>query len=249
MRPAHKTSRKAFTIIELLVVVGVIAVLAALVTYGMGKFIGAGKERETAVLLKNLQGMLTALDNATKLEGVDHKKYAGDPGDPKISPPQNLSFENTRNTHEYFRETRRMMLRLRQLSENKKGFENLPPTRLLLLDPIKTNEPLPSPNPNLNTIPLVLDAWDNPIIYVPAGGVPDIEADKTINHPGGAVNKGTRVRHGGFFYTALKRTTSSPPSGDWFKGIQSPTGQPFFVSAGRDGNLEDGDDNLYSFEQ
>ena len=82
--------------------------------------------------------------------------------------------------------------------------------------PQGSNTPQPS---------LVLDAWGNPILFVPAGGLfgvtaGDVYHDNIVPAPGA---------HNG--------------------PIKSPDNRPFWASAGPDGDFSKGDDNMYSFEQ
>jgi prepilin-type N-terminal cleavage/methylation domain-containing protein len=69
-----------------------------------------------------------------------------------------------------------------------------------------------------NGVPVVLDGWGNPILFVPAGGMVNV-------------------------YTNVSSGTPTKVS------VTSPDGRPFWVSAGPDGDLLRGDDNLYSFDQ
>jgi prepilin-type N-terminal cleavage/methylation domain-containing protein len=62
-------------------------------------------------------------------------------------------------------------------------------------------------SPDSPSVPVPLDGWGNPIIFVPGGSL--------------TVASGT---------------------------VSSPNGKPFFASAGGDGDMSKGDDNLYSFE-
>lgn len=73
--------------------------------------------------------------------------------------------------------------------------------------------------------PLVVDSWDNPIIFVPAGGLDQVNvAGTTVRITSrGAIGAGT---------------LTAPTAG----------ARPFFASAGPDGSFASGDDNLYSFE-
>jgi hypothetical protein len=88
--------------------------------------------------------------------------------------------------------------------------------------------------------PVILDAWNNPIIFVPATGLrvrkhgdkpdgdpktPDMQT-MIIVSPEGKVDY----------------TSAAQP-----KVVQS--GRPFFASAGPDGDFAKGDDNIYSFDQ
>ncbi len=72
------------------------------------------------------------------------------------------------------------------------------------------------------TVPVLLDGWGNPIIFVP-GGILGYQ-------PGSASGMLTA---GGIQGTQVK----------------SPDGRPFWASAGPDGDFSKGDDNLYSFEK
>jgi prepilin-type N-terminal cleavage/methylation domain-containing protein len=76
-------------------------------------------------------------------------------------------------------------------------------------------------SPTSNAV-VVLDGWGNPILFVPAGGLINVYTNtNTASWPGPS-------------------TFASP--------IRSPDGRPFWVSAGPDGDLMRGDDNIYSFD-
>jgi hypothetical protein len=78
------------------------------------------------------------------------------------------------------------------------------------------------PTPNIT--PLVLDAWGNPIIFVPGSGL-------IVYSKAGGHSDATK----GYIYQVVL--------------IQSPDHKPFFASAGPDGDFSNGDDNIYSFEE
>lgn len=90
--------------------------------------------------------------------------------------------------------------------------------------------------------PLLLDAWNNPIIFVPGSGLrvrllngkarldpSDLSQQFIITAPDGVVD------HNG---------SSSAGA----RPVVRRAGRPFFASAGADGDFSRGDDNLYSFE-
>lgn len=95
------------------------------------------------------------------------------------------------------------------------------------------NQPLP-PAPGQSTqnweavtnpTPIFLDAWGNPIIFVPGSGLLVWSKSQAVQD------------------TSTKQWYVKPIL------IQSPDKKPFFASAGPDGDFSNGDDNLYSFEQ
>ena len=72
--------------------------------------------------------------------------------------------------------------------------------------------------------PVILDAWGNPILFIPCG--PNLVNPSSPN--------------GGLSNVTLSKAQT---------GIIRPTDfRPFFASAGADGNVASGDDNIYSFE-
>jgi prepilin-type N-terminal cleavage/methylation domain-containing protein len=60
-------ARRAFTMIEILIVIGILAILAAIVLLGMRHITGRSKEQQTRLTLQNLRNMLAEYENATKL--------------------------------------------------------------------------------------------------------------------------------------------------------------------------------------
>lgn len=90
--------------------------------------------------------------------------------------------------------------------------------------------------PQENAIPVLLDGWGNPIIFVPGGtlGLPkggnSLNADGTMPVGKGGMASGTGM-------------------GALWTQASSPNGRPFFASAGPDGDFSKADDNLYSYEK
>ena len=117
---------------------------------------------------------------------------------------------------------------------------------------------------------ILLDAWNNPMIFVPASGM----NVGTLHQDGKAYKTGDRVyvlatagnpQSARTYYVAARDTITTPgASSDWRgpeltspnteyrddfpAAVISPTGRPFFASAGPDGDFSTHDDNLYSFD-
>ena len=109
--------------------------------------------------------------------------------------------------------------------------------------------------------PIPVDAWNNPIIFVPSGGL--IIAD--------AYNSNKVYKVGSIVLTSFSTppTTAvafralkagklpSPANADPWEQlpanfspiVTSPGNRPFWASAGPDGDFQTPDDNIYSFEQ
>src|SRR5687767_5002021 len=67
-RRGHRArAASGFTMLEILTVIGILAVLAAMVLLGMRHVTGKSKEQETRLTLQNLRNMLAEYENVTKL--------------------------------------------------------------------------------------------------------------------------------------------------------------------------------------
>jgi type II secretory pathway pseudopilin PulG len=95
--------------------------------------------------------------------------------------------------------------------------------------PLYPTKPILPYTPMTSGGPVVLDAWGNPIIFVPASGAMNVYVNLIY----------TNSTNG---YTGTKLDGSTPQL-----TITAPDGRPFWVSAGPDGDFVKGDDNIYSF--
>jgi len=138
---------------------------------------------------------------------------------------------NDRTKHPAVRNTAIAMAKLVSVPANRTKLDGIPAQRLLRLEDVAPNASDPVPATSLineaTLPPVVLDAWGNPIIFVPASGM-----IVTLNSIGGQrLITSSKVRQ-------------IPPT-----EYAAETDRPFFASAGPDGDFSSGDDNLYSFEQ
>lgn len=230
--------RGGFTLIEVMIVIGIIAVLVTLVTLGVRQMIGGAKEKSTRTTMENLQNLVAEkqvagggaapLDAVFAPGGIVAAPLNITPGNGKDREPK---WDNgkPRLPTNAVAATRKVMALLRAVPTNAKVMAALPSGQIW-------NPPVEAETPNA---PLVLDAWGNPIIYVPAGGLTGVTV--TGNVKSKYVNASTAF-----------------PAGV----IQSPDRRGFWASAGADGFFTDpdpskdldnrepyGDDNVYSFDQ
>jgi hypothetical protein len=144
-----------------------------------------------------------------------------------------------------------VMYTLESIPENKTIINNLPANKIL-------NVVFPNSTTGVQmSVPLLLDGWGNPILFVPGGGF-----GLSVATPGPGVVWIDGVNYG-VVTSAGVYTPATTPSYD---AAGLPTGsiipnQPFFVSAGADGDFSNGhgwtsgtpnanqtDDNVYSFK-
>lgn len=199
--------------VEVLTVVGIIALLAGLVAVGFN-VLNSSQERRTRVAIETAMGMQAEYENSTKLTGglltcsVDASGFETD-----ILTPGNTTFC-------IFESSVAVMDKFLKVPANKSAMEKVDASN------VKSVEVLLAAGSVVNTYgaetqltkPLLLDGWEKPLVYVGSGGLTNLKTELT----GTSANLG-RV-------------------------VTAPNGRPFWVSAGKDGNFETHDDNIYSFE-
>lgn len=112
-----------------------------------------------------------------------------------------------------------------------------------------------SPNPGSaspwlempNAAPMLLDAWNNPIILVPGSGL----RVRLLNGEKAYMKNDTTPYNTSNLGIAIVVSPEGQVDTTTTPGVPfcKKPGRPFFASAGPDGNFATGDDNLYSFEQ
>ena len=250
--------RKAFTLIEILLVIGVLIILIGITVWALKGAGSSASGNATKTTLENLTNMSEELNRKNKLAG-----FEGPPAENPIYPIQpppifggeaapGLVTADSKNTDRFgpaVRNTSEVMRRLISIPDNKRSFEKLPSDQTLAVPPSGTS--------GGGTV--VLDGWRNPILFVPTTGLRYVatnQKDSTYSS-GTSYSKGARViapkqnsptNYPFVYWTAITATSSGPPGPDWFEGIRSPDGRSFWASAGPDGNFAQGDDNVYSFE-
>ncbi len=245
---------RAFTLVEVLTVIGILVILAAIVAIAVNVVGNNASARRTRVALENAVALQVEYENAKPLATflktgvVDLGNTTPDPDAP-------------------YRLTATMMGMVRAVPKNKEALDKMAGNTIgTLTAPVwadnvayvigqlvlvgtdtyrciqthtsnsSANHPTSTNGPQFwasTTEPVVvpLDGWGKQLLFVGAG-VTRLKVD-----PNGA-----KVWYG---------TNANRPDGTWnTKALvfTSPTGRPFWMSAGPDGDFQTHDDNVYSFE-
>ncbi len=222
--------RSGFSLIELLVVIGIILVLVGMAMVGYNQLDRTAAGRSTRTMLHNLTAMQAELDAEA---GPDFVEGPVPPGIYAIgSALPNPGDVNPGGTNRYqspvigsTNSTQGVIAQLMRSPKNKDAILQIPSKQLMGF-----NESV-SP-PTVLSPPVILDAWNNPIIFVPSGGLTGV---KLMQGPTPGATTYT-IRSSGVYATG---TEPQPPGSK---------DRPFWASAGQDGNFLLGDDNIYSFQ-
>jgi prepilin-type N-terminal cleavage/methylation domain-containing protein len=274
------TSRPAFTMIELLVVIGIILILMGLFFAGAKLVTAQAKERDTKTMLETCKTMFENYRQATHLSRYPPGLFFGPGCVPPTSwytaqesvmwptgstpswmgtvspdvlwPPTNPPTPKTLASPPlpspvppFLLDTAYVFYALESLHENQNIIANLPANK-------KINVLLPNGTP----VAWPVDAWGDLILFVPGGGLGVYNGSNTngLVWLDGAT--------AGIITSAGTITGSSTPYNLSTYPPSAPlANQPFFVSAGPDGDVSNAhgntsstptsdmtDDNIYSFQ-
>lgn len=225
---------RAFTLVELIVVMGILMILIGLVMVGMRALDTSAKQKATKSALETAKSMLAELDTAGGIADVTTIYSSLSPAN-QIEQPGNVTsdaYEGGASTGRYKSDaakwTQQVIIKLLAVPANNSVFQKLP-TEQLLHKP--GNGPAITPEMQVDAQgkpypPLLLDGWGNPIIFVPSAGL-------------------SKVKIGTANDNRVKSNEVVTPSTGTDKFTNS---RPFWASAGPDGDFSTGDDNIYSFE-
>jgi prepilin-type N-terminal cleavage/methylation domain-containing protein len=221
-------NRRGFTLIELLVVIGIILVLVGMAVVGYNQLDRSVAAKQTRVTLHNLAAMEVELDAEAGpdfVEGPVPPAVYATGSFLNVAPVTPTPWDvNPGQPNRYMAavSTTQTVIGVLMRSPKNKDAVAQAPSKTLLRD---TNNNAMSP-------PDFVDAWNNPIIFVPSGGLKGVTLTQTQGNPNGATYT---VRSSGVYPTG-----SEPGLG--------PKDRPFWASAGQDGDFSKGDDNVYSFQ-
>ena len=278
-----RSRTRAFTLIEVLIVIGIIILLAGILVYGVSKVMEGSKAASTKATLENLRSMLSEYETVSKGlkrqppiqflndgdAGATSIWQDADPSDTNSAPepdpaqaPRDVTQAagtgpSGRYTADQIGNTQQVLMLMLQAPSVRTMMSQLPAQQMMEQIPAGLAAPpagvkLWVQRPN-NTVgpyqavaarpspPLVLDAWGNPIIFVPGGGLAGGSGADAM-YVGGKAGDTNAVQ------VMNNLDPATTPPANQRHPIRSPDNRPFWASAGPDGNFLTGDDNLYSFE-
>lgn len=250
LRASRSDRRLAFTMIEILLVVGIIVILAVLALTVGNKVAGSAKVTATKKRLDQLDAALAAY---FKAKGGYPPAFVLDPR-PALSAAKNAipiidgQYGPNATTSPALNTVGLFLLQSKGLPEVEKAVSTLGSDALKEVDVDSQGTGMPdlAKQPRLLT---VLDAWGNPIRYVHPtfhGYVHGATADTPIATDK-VLEKGAMGAQLTFPITPIWRhpATTTYPKANADGGLTK-GGKPYFYSAGPDGDPSTTDDNVYT---
>lgn len=257
-----------FTILELLIVIGIIALLATLAVLGLGRMGGQAQSSQTRTLLERLRNM-TAV--ATREKGPAEKFFQVQL--PFIYSQQIYPSPGTKTLEaigpgddDSLYRTGKVIAVLLQNAEAKAIFDELPANRKKLYHFKYVSgsfTPQPTGGAGIEDLTLPLDAWEKPIVFAfdnlqfsSATGVASVRQTSNGSPVGGLTYVWSKAKKSYYEPSGTDTNYVSPgiggysqPAGYTLAGtaIRAPDRRPFWASGGIDETLTTHDDNLYSF--
>jgi prepilin-type N-terminal cleavage/methylation domain-containing protein len=234
--------RKAFTLIELMVVIGILLVLIGVTVIGLSQIGENQKTKTTQHVLEGLVSMHEEFKAKTNLRDINSIIETGStPGGIRRTiacDPQAVYQDDS------VVRTAKLMQRMLSIPGNKTIMQQLPADRFANTVPAgftASNDLVDPKDKKKLKVPLPLDAWGNPIVYVPP---PNVDPANKVAWEERYGFDGVTLKQGGT-HVILNPRQGYPKKDDY---LMLQTFRPFWVSAGPDGDFTKGDDNVYSFE-
>ena len=267
--------RAGFTIIEIMTVVAIILILMGIAAIAYKTLESPVSGRATAVALQNLSAQLGEYEATAGLRNQPPNMWKkGNLVTYKPAAPQYNIWQDeeaigaatgpqsgdvsaggaARYSWDAIGNTQRVFQILQRVPANKDAIQRLPTKQVHgVADDDKGRPDLLYPATGPDSArridpPLILDAWNNPIIFVGSRGLVGVDIGKkpARDAASGSVRDYTKpadFEQPGRQVTSVGVFTFNPAA-------PIPAGaRPFFASAGPDGNFRTGDDNVYSFNQ
>jgi len=262
IRARRAPGRGGFTIVEIMTVIAIILILVGLASVAYKTLDKPGGDNSTKVTLQNLVSQLAEYEAQAGLRNQPPNVWQGgalktakfniwkdqqtilaplgaDSGDVSTGSPARYGWDAIGNTQ-------RVYQILQRVPANKSATARLPSRQVQGMaeeDKGKTGLLFPTTGPDAARRldpPLILDAWNNPIIFVGSRGLAGVALVKKPGKSGADSEKD--------FDKPDQQVTSVGVFPNLAPTAPTPAGaRPFFASAGPDGNFRTGDDNVYSF--
>lgn len=244
----RRRGQHGFTLIEMLVTIGILLVLMGIVTVGLGSLIGGNQRKQTETILKRAQSFTAEINNTKQARESFYQRVIWTtygvalppPGPPSIAP---VSVQPQTPTPTFLiqavTDTVEVTSYLMTFKVNRDAALKLSPRNIG--DVSSSLRPIFSASTDGQLIAnVLLDAWGNPIIFVPDAFEYASAVNSAVVLPARSV--------GGLSNAGLTTSVGAPiTTGGFADRVVAPDRRPFWFSAGPDGRYETHDDNVYSF--
>ena len=254
--PSHRRVRRgAFTMIEILIVIGVLAVLSTIVLLGMRHITGQSKEQQTRVSMQNLRNMLAEYNARTRMK-APREWYAWDQSQSiqfvkTDTSPFNSPDPNVNPACDFWRVPYRAPLQPPPPNGNGVALPIAAPGSVEKGQTDRAGRAVQ--NTALASLVLVgipenrtaLQSFNDKLMQPETDDTATLADEREARIPLDAWSNPILLVPG----SGLSNVTVGGQVMTQANPIRAQDNQPFWASAGPDGDFQKGDDNIYSFEE
>ena len=254
-RGSSHGARRAFTMIEILVVIGILAVLASIVLLGMRHITGRSKEQQTRVSMQNLRNMLAEYNARTRMK-APREWYAWDQGQAlqlvkMDQSPFNSPDPTVNPACDFWRVPYRAPLSPPAPNGNGVALPVPAPASVEVHQPDRIGRAVQ--NTALASLVLVtipenrtaLQSFNDKLLQLADDDTATLADERQARVPLDAWGNPILLVPG----SGLANVTVGGQLMAQTNPVKAQDNQPFWASSGPDGDFQKGDDNLYSFEE